>query len=64
MKSQEVGTSDGFIKTRENASAMTFTFPSRYSNLQSNWLVILLLLSCLSLKLHSMGNAIKGFVIC
>ena len=36
MKSDGVGTSGGFIKTHENASAITFTFPSRYSILQFN----------------------------
>ena len=60
MKSEGVGTSDEFIKTLENASAMTFALPSRYSILQSNWLIILWLLSCLSLKLYCIGNATKG----
>jgi len=36
MKSEGVGTSDEFIKTLENASAITFAFPSRYSILQLN----------------------------
>jgi len=60
IKSDRVGSTSGFIKTREKASAITFLYPSMYWMLYMKLLIVFCHLTCLPNNSVCLGKATKG----
>jgi len=60
IKSDRVGRTCGFIKTREKASAITFLCPSMYWIVHMKLLIVFCHLTCLPNNSVCLGNATKG----
>jgi len=60
IKSERVGRTSGFIKTREKASAITFLYPSIYCMLHIKLSIVFCHLTCLLNNSVCLGKAIKG----